>query len=32
MLQIQLIRENPQFVIDRLKVKHFDAEAIISEI
>ena len=32
MLQIQLIRENPQFVIDRLKVKHFDAEGIISEI
>lgn len=32
MLQIQLIRENPQFVIDRLKVKNFDAEAIISAI
>ena len=32
MLQIQLIRENPQFVIDRLKVKHFDAEQIIAEI
>ena len=32
MLQIQLIRENPQFVIERLKVKHFDAEQIIAEI
>ena len=32
MLQIQLIRENPQFVIDRLKVKNFDAKAIIDAI
>lgn len=32
MIQIQLIRENPQFVIDRLKVKNFDAEDIINAI
>ncbi|MEG2070051.1 MAG: serine--tRNA ligase [Bacteroidales bacterium] len=32
MLQIQLIRENPQQVIDRLKVKNFNAENIIHEI
>lgn len=32
MLQIQLIRENPQFVIDRLKVKNFDATEIIAAI
>lgn len=32
MLQIQLIRENSQFVIDRLKVKNFNAEEIVSHI
>lgn len=32
MLQIQLIRETPQFVIDRLKVKNFDATEIIAAI
>lgn len=32
MLQIQLIRENPQFVIDRLKVKNFNAEELVSHI
>lgn len=32
MLQIQLIRENPQFVIDRLKVKNFDAEELVNHI
>lgn len=32
MLQIQLIRENPQFVIDRLKVKNFEAEELVNRI
>lgn len=32
MLQIQIIRENPQYVIERLKVKNFDATHIISQI
>jgi seryl-tRNA synthetase len=32
MLQIQLIREQSQFVIDRLSVKNFDATDIISKI
>lgn len=32
MLQIQFIRENKEFVIERLKVKNFDATQIIGEI
>lgn len=32
MLQIQVIRENPQQVIERLKVKNFDATEIINDI
>ncbi|MDR2979554.1 MAG: serine--tRNA ligase [Bacteroidales bacterium] len=32
MLQIQTIRENPDFVIARLKVKNFDATTIIQQI
>ena len=32
MLQIQIIRENPQQVIDRLKVKNFDATELIHNI
>ncbi len=32
MLQIQLIRENTNFVIERLKIKNFDATSIISMI
>ncbi len=32
MLQIQLLRENPQEVIDRLKIKNFDATETVSEI
>jgi seryl-tRNA synthetase len=32
MLQIQLIRENKEFVIERLKVKNFDATQIIESI
>lgn len=32
MLQIQTIRENPQYIIDKLKVKNFDATHIISQI
>ena len=32
MLQIQLLRENPQYVIDRLKIKNFDAAALVEEI
>ena len=32
MLQIQLIRENPERVIERLKVKNFDAKEIIQNI
>jgi len=32
MLQIQYIRENPQEVIDRLKIKNFDATALVNEI
>ncbi len=32
MLQIQLLRENPQQVIDRLKIKNFDATDLVSEI
>ncbi len=32
MLQIQLIREQSQFVIDQLKIKNFNAENIVSQI
>lgn len=32
MLQIQLLRENPQEVIDRLKIKNFDATETVNEI
>ena len=32
MLQIQLLRENSQYVIDRLKIKNFDATALVEEI
>ena len=32
MLQIQLLRENPQEVIDRLKIKNFDATDLVNEI
>ena len=32
MLQIQVIRENPSYVIERLKVKNFDATELINNI
>ena len=32
MLTLKLLRENPEFVIERLQVKHFDAKQIVSEI
>ncbi len=32
MLQIQRLRENPQEVIDRLKIKNFDATELVNEI
>ena len=32
MLTLKLLRENPEFVIDRLQVKHFDAKEIVYEI
>ena len=32
MLQIQLLRENPDFVIERLAVKNFDASAVVKSI
>ena len=32
MLSLKLLRENPEFVIERLKVKHFDAEKIVYDI
>ncbi len=32
MLTLQIIKENPQFVIDRLAVKGFDGRAVIAEI
>lgn len=32
MLNIQVLRENSEFVIDRLKVKNFDAKKIVAEI
>ena len=32
MLTLKLLRENPQFVIERLQVKHFDAKDIVYQI
>jgi len=32
MLTLKLLRENPEFVIERLQVKHFDAKEIVYEI
>ncbi|HNX44336.1 MAG TPA: serine--tRNA ligase [Bacteroidales bacterium] len=32
MLELSLLRENPQLVIDRLMVKHFDAKDIVAKI
>ena len=32
MLTLKLLRENPEFVIERLQVKHFDAKEIVSQI
>ena len=32
MLSIKLLREKPEFVIERLAVKNFDAKGIIDEI
>ncbi len=32
MLTIKLLRENPEFVIEKLKVKNFDAKEIVEEI
>jgi len=32
MLTLKVIQENPEFVIERLKVKHFDATAIVNDI
>ena len=32
MLTLKLLRENPEFVIERLQVKHFDAKQIVYEI
>ncbi|MCQ2135773.1 MAG: serine--tRNA ligase [Bacteroidales bacterium] len=32
MLTLKLLRENPQFVIDKLAVKHFDAREIVEKI
>ena len=32
MLQINFLRDNKQEVIDRLKVKNFDASSIIDEV
>ena len=32
MLTLKLLRENPEFVIERLQVKHFDAKDIVYEI
>lgn len=32
MLQIQTIRENPDFVTERLSVKHFDAKPVVNAI
>ena len=32
MLQINFLRDNKQEVIEKLKVKHFDASSIIDEV
>ena len=32
MLTLKLLRENPEFVVERLKVKHFDAKEIVGQI
>ena len=32
MLTLKLLRENPEFVIERLQVKHFDAKDIVYQI
>ena len=32
MLTLKLLRENPEFVIERLQVKHFDAKEIVYQI
>ena len=32
MIEIQTLRNSPQFVIDRLKIKHFDATDIVEQI
>ncbi len=32
MITLKLLREQPEFVIDRLKVKNFDAEQIVADI
>ncbi|MBR4660100.1 MAG: serine--tRNA ligase [Bacteroidales bacterium] len=32
MLTLKLLRENPEFVVERLAVKHFDAAQIVSDI
>ena len=32
MLTINLIRENPSFVIERLKIKNFDATEIVNTV
>ena len=32
MLTLAAIKENPQEIISRLKVKHFDGEALVKEI
>ena len=32
MLTLKLLREEPQFVIERLAVKNFDASAIVEKI
>ncbi|MDL2307992.1 serine--tRNA ligase [Bacteroidales bacterium OttesenSCG-928-B11] len=32
MLQIQLLRQNPDYIIEKLKIKNFDATAILQQI
>ena len=32
MLTLKVIRENPEFVIERLAVKNFDARAIVEQV
>ena len=32
MLELKLLRENPEFVIERLAVKNFDARQIVAQI